>query len=65
MYPDQVRRIRDIQQGRTGVSDAKFYRRDQAAVYMATRFKYRYPSVAEYARIEYWVEHGGRRPWGI
>lgn len=65
MYPDQVRHTRERQQRIGTVSDGQIYRRQQADLYLATRFRYRFPSVAEQSAILFWVEHGGRRPWGI
>lgn len=65
MYPDQVARIRERQHQAATLTDAKLYRRDQAAIHLATRYRYRSASEAEQSAIEYWIEHGGRRPWGI
>lgn len=65
MYPDQVTKIREMQHARATADDALFYRRQQAEIYLARRFRFRNPSVAEKSALDFWVLFGGRRPWGI
>lgn len=65
MYPDQVQKIRQAQEGASTFSTATAYRREQAELHIATRYRFRDITPSERARIEFWVLHGGRRPWGI
>lgn len=65
MYPDQVQRIRLAQQRSAVFTDEIAYRRNQAAIHLARRFKFRQATPDEIATIEYWVLNGGRRPWGL
>lgn len=63
MYPDQVQRIKRLQEGGTPFTDAVAYRRRVAEAYVATRFRFREITPQEQAALEDWVLHGGQRPW--
>lgn len=65
MYPDQVEKIRRLQEGAATFTDERAYRRHLAELHVARRYRFRAIMPDERDRIEYWVINGGLRPWGI